>query len=119
MKWSIDFAMVEEQVSRMPLGFEAGSGCFRSAILLLAGLIAGQNVRTLSEYTGYSERWLVPRITRLRQAGIWGPHGQTVADWDDPLIGREAFLGDVLIAEGMVQHGTRQPAVPSAKGGAR
>ena len=99
MQRTVSIERVRQAVQEMKL-FPEDSTFFRTAVLLIAGLVVGHNPKDLAEFTGYSERFIVKRVARLRQVGIW-QNGETCEAWEDE-HGGDAFFLDVLVAEGFV-----------------
>lgn len=74
---------------------------FKTALILLASIVVGPNIKRLATYTGLS-RWDVSKRSRnLRHNRVW-VRGRVHGDWFDKKHGGVAFWADVCVADGLM-----------------
>jgi hypothetical protein len=72
----------------------------KTAIVMLAAAIIGQEIQALSDFTGIPEAFIQERAERLIENGVW-KDGKIYADWFGK-DGTIAFVLDVMVAEGEI-----------------
>lgn len=101
MKKPVTILEMHKSIRKMDRKLRPETTDYRAAVLLLSSAFVGPNEKTLSEFTGYSLKFIRPRARRLRQNGIWKGN-KVVCEWFKK-NGGIAFWCDAAVAEGWLK----------------
>lgn len=108
-------AQYKDEVRRLDPKLSADDKFFHAAVVLLAALQLGQNVRTLSKFTGYPPAFVQQIADRMRANKIW-VNGKTRCNWFDEEGGGLEFWLDVAAAFDLVRRAPSNPRPRRQKG---
>jgi hypothetical protein len=93
--------ILEEDFGAAIGGDETDVG-YQTAIVMLAAMAEGTDVKRLSRLTNYPESFIESIAWNARRAELWSREGPHYDHWfDGDLVRSEAFCCDVLVAQGL------------------
>lgn len=93
---------LRNQVKRLDPKLNENEESFGIALMLLAGIHVGADIKKISDFIKVPVKWLEPYEKRLRDQGVWVGEN-TTCDWVNEKTGAIAFWCDVLVAQGMLE----------------
>jgi hypothetical protein len=77
---------------------------FKTAVVLLAATVHGQNTKRLAEFTGYDPSFIEPIKRNMRQNRLWLQNGKIdCGEWFEKDTGGIAFWMHVACAQGLLK----------------
>ncbi len=99
---TVTLRQIKNQIRRVDPTMDPTDDGYDVAIIMLAALVVGSNIRRVARFTGLTYRKVTTIGRRLRENGIWRG-GRTVCEWGDKENGGWSFLLEVNVGLGYME----------------
>ena len=94
--------MLADEIKNLDPALSPDDPAYHAAMVLLASLTVGPNVRNVAAFTGYPLREVAAFGQRLRNSAVWVGH-KIACEWFEEDRGVLAFWCDVNVALGFME----------------